>query len=148
MGSDATRARTACVDQRMSAGVQLGDTALNSLFPGRGPKARSGRLGLCGRCRYSFFNPKRANHERTKGLPRWSSRLTVEKCLCLINEALHGAGVFKTVAGSYWTWKWRSPDRGETLSLVITVVEVTGPAMGLRLCRECGKLTYLAPTKT
>ncbi len=61
------------------------------------------------------------------GRPPWSSRLTTEQCLSLSTVALHRAGVFRAYPGSRWTWKWSA------LEVALTITEVPGRAMGLRL---------------
>ncbi len=67
------------------------------------------------------------------GRAPWTLRLTTEQCLCFSLSPLYRAGVFKTMADSNSTWKWPSPDGGDVLSLFMTVVEMPGRAMGLRL---------------
>ncbi|SRR5258708_4676754 len=81
------------------------------------------------------------------GRTPWSSRLTIESCLCLSVVELHRTGVFEGQPGGCWRWKWPGAEGGScALALDLTVVEVPGRALGVRLGYGTGCYSSMSQT--
>jgi hypothetical protein len=83
-----------------------------------------------------------------RGRKRWTSRLTVEECLCLDAMTLSRDGVFSSAFGNEWVGKW--PDAHPECTIRFSVIELPACAMALRisvLWGEPGRIQHSAQTR-